>query len=125
MLKRENGWALSDTDQDIWRELIDDKRQRFYTLPIAHALLNETRYVNNITGDIQDVIPVQFRGGLLTDPMGLGKTLSTIALIASDRNPTGKLAIAKDDSFESILSKRKTTLLVAPSTREIKFFLSL
>jgi SNF2 family DNA or RNA helicase len=122
MLKRENGWALSDTDQDIWRELIDDKRRRFYTLPISHALLNETRYVNNITGDIQDVIPVQFCGGLLTDPMGLGKTLSTIALIASDRNPTGKLAIAQDDSFESILSKRKTTLLVAPSTREIKFF---
>jgi SNF2 family DNA or RNA helicase len=119
MLKRENGWALSDTDQDIWRELIDDKRRRFYTLPIAHASLNETRYVNNVTGDIQDVIPIQFRGGLLADPMGLGKTLSTIALIASDRNRTGKMAIAQDDSFESILTKRKTTLLVAPSTREI------
>ncbi len=122
MLKRENGWALSDIDQDIWRELIDDKRRRFYTLPIAHASLNEARYVNNITGDIQDVVPVQFRGGLLADPMGLGKTLSTIALIASDRNRTGKLAIAQDDSFESILTKRKTTLLVAPSTREIRFF---
>lgn len=122
MLKRENGWALSDTDQDIWSELIGSKRRRLYTLPIAHASLTVTRYVNNITGDIQDVIPVQFRGGLLADPMGLGKTLSTIALIASDRNPTGKLPIAQDDSFESILTKRKTTLLVAPSTREIKSF---
>ncbi|PVH83787.1 hypothetical protein DL98DRAFT_412175, partial [Cadophora sp. DSE1049] len=101
MRKRENGWALSEADQDIWRECIDDKRRR---------------YVNNITGDIQDVIPVQFRGGLLTDPMGLGKTLTTIALIASDRNPTGKIAIGKDNSFEQELSKKKTTLLVAPST---------
>ena len=122
MLKRENGWALSDSDQDIWRELIDDKRRRSYTRPISHASLIETRYVNNITGDIQDVVPLQFRGGLLADPMGLGKTLSIIALISSDRDATRKFAIAQDDSFESIMATRKTTLLVAPSTREIRSF---
>lgn len=122
MLKRENGWALSDAAQDIWRELIDGKRRRHYTSSVAQALLIRIRYVNNITGDIQDSIPVQFRGGLLTDQMGLGKTLTTIGLIASDRNPTGKLAITKEDTVESLLSKRKTTLLVAPSTRMIKFF---
>jgi SNF2 family DNA or RNA helicase len=122
MLKRENGWALSDTDQDIWREVIDGKRRRYYKPSVAHFLLIRVRYVNDITGDIQDSIPVQFRGGLLTDPMGLGKTLTTIGLIASDRNPTGRLAITKEDSFESVMSKRKTTLLVAPSTRGIKSF---
>jgi len=92
MLKRENGWALSDTNQDIWREVIDGKRRRYYKPSVAHFLLIRVRYINNITGDILDSIPVQFRGGLLSDPI------------------------------ETVMSKRKTTLLVAPSTRGIKSF---
>jgi hypothetical protein len=41
-------------------------------------------FTNNITQDTQDDAPPEFRGGILADHMGLGKTLSMISLIASD-----------------------------------------
>ena len=42
------------------------------------------RYRNNVKGDFQGQPPPPFRGGILADQMGLGKTLQMIALIASD-----------------------------------------
>lgn len=41
-------------------------------------------FTNRISGTHQDEEPTQFYGGIMADPMGLGKTLSMIALIASD-----------------------------------------
>lgn len=44
---------------------------------------NEKRYYNVITQHLQNYPPPETRGGILADMMGLGKTLSTLSLIAS------------------------------------------
>lgn len=40
--------------------------------------------MNKISNIAQPNEPSQFRGGIIADPMGLGKTLTMIALIATD-----------------------------------------
>jgi SNF2-related domain len=70
MLRRERGWALCNPQEDLWSVEIRPSGSRIYT--------------NNITQDTQDDAPPEFRGGILADYMGLGKTLSMISLIASD-----------------------------------------
>jgi SNF2 family DNA or RNA helicase len=41
-------------------------------------------FINRISNAYQIEEPPQFYGGIIADPMGLGKTLSMIALIATD-----------------------------------------
>lgn len=42
------------------------------------------RFLNKITGAVEAEEPPPFRGGIVADPMGLGKTLTMIALAATD-----------------------------------------
>jgi len=70
-------------------------------------------YLNNVTGDTQPEVPRSFRGGILADQMGLGKTLSMISLIAQD------LDRAKKSDMSSASSCISATLLVVPPTRRI------
>jgi SWI/SNF-related matrix-associated actin-dependent regulator of chromatin subfamily A3 len=70
MLRKERGWALHNPQKDLWSIEICPSGSRIY--------------VNNITQDTQDHAPPEFRGGILADHMGLGKTLIMISLIASD-----------------------------------------
>jgi len=67
------------------------------------------RYEDVVTGQQLQNAP-QFRGGLLIDAPGLGKTLSIIALLAHQKELLGKGA--------NMSSERQTTLLVVPKTRE-------
>ncbi|KAI5465359.1 SNF2 family N-terminal domain-containing protein [Mariannaea sp. PMI_226] len=69
LLQRENGWAWDVCGSDIW-EVRDTGHE-----PYFH---------NTVSGAIQSEQPPQFYGGIVADPMGLGKTLSMIALIAYD-----------------------------------------
>lgn len=78
---------------DIWNEEVDIQGQKVY--------------INNITGQKQMRPPEQFRGGLLIDAPGLGKTLSIIALIAADLEEQKKYEHTND---------RCPTLLVVPKT---------
>lgn len=78
-------------------------------------------YVNTVTGAYQDSPPPDFRGGLLADQMGLGKSLSMISLILS--NPASDLKTAEPAYLNSLgsddaVSLVKTTLLVVPLPRE-------
>lgn len=68
------------------------------------------RYVNVVTGQEQRRPPPDFRGGLLVDAPGLGKTLSMISL----------LALSNHGSEEVINAgmHRSPTLLVVPKTCE-------
>lgn len=93
MLQRESGWAMDGGHSDIWNEGIDPQGQRIY--------------INNITGQKQTRPPEQFRGGLLIDAPGLGKSLSIIALIAAD---------LEDKKRYEQSGKRCQTLLVVPKT---------
>jgi hypothetical protein len=70
-----------------------------------------SRYLNTITGESCDAEPPEFRGGLLADSMGLGKSLSTISLIAA--NPAG---VGEVSTMSLDIAAVKTTLLVVPST---------
>lgn len=91
LLQREEGWALDGRRKDVWK-----------TEQVAGRLT----HVNTITSQRQIRPPPAFRGGLLIDAPGLGKSLSVIALIAAGR--------VKNPSL--------TTLLVLPKTCKRTFY---
>ncbi|KAF5716210.1 alpha-1 6-mannosyltransferase subunit [Fusarium mundagurra] len=69
LLQRECGWAWDGCRPDIW-EVRDNG--------------HESYFYNTVSGAVQVEQPPQFYGGIVADPMGLGKTLSMIALVACD-----------------------------------------
>ncbi|RYP60974.1 hypothetical protein DL769_007911 [Monosporascus sp. CRB-8-3] len=69
MLRRETGWAFQGPEADIW-SIVDNANGRFYVNAISEIGSNEP--------------PPQLHGGIIADPMGLGKTLTMIALAATD-----------------------------------------
>lgn len=69
MLRRERGWNFYDSGMDIW-EIADTSHTRLY--------------INRISEAQQAIEPPEFSGGIIADPMGLGKTLTMISLIATD-----------------------------------------
>ncbi|KAG8532187.1 uncharacterized protein KY384_003828 [Bacidia gigantensis] len=71
MMHREQGWDFKQKYKDLWQENKD-----------IHGRFS---YQNRVTGREQARPPDQFRGGLLIDAPGLGKSLSIISLIASDK----------------------------------------
>ncbi|KAK6335580.1 alpha-1,6-mannosyltransferase, variant 2 [Orbilia brochopaga] len=101
MLQRERGWNFDGQRPDIW----DYQRT-------GQSYI----FINRISGSHQIEPPRQFRGGIVADPMGLGKTLSMIALVATDLPgyPGECMAMEKDvDSYHSVPSP--VTLIVVPS----------
>ncbi|WQF88244.1 Putative helicase, P-loop containing nucleoside triphosphate hydrolase, SNF2-like domain superfamily [Colletotrichum destructivum] len=69
MLRRERGWGFQDGQSDIWGVVDTTQRRSF---------------VNFVSESYQNEEPPQFYGGIVADPMGLGKTLTMIALVATD-----------------------------------------
>ncbi|KAL7799056.1 SNF2 family N-terminal domain-containing protein [Trichoderma ceciliae] len=69
MLQREQGWAWDGSRADLWE---------FYPESTG------SYFVNRVSNSVQTEAPQQFYGGIIADPMGLGKTLSMISLIATD-----------------------------------------
>lgn len=73
-------------------------------------------FINRISNAVQTEEPPQFYGGIIADPMGLGKTLSMIGLIAYDiavdrSNPSTLTGAGAVDSSEQ-------TLIVVPAPCE-------
>ena len=96
MMQRERGWAMDGHHKDIWRE--------------EHDSFGRSIYQDLISGMKQVRRPDQFRGGLLIDAPGLGKSLGIIALISSDVENEGQSVPEHAHS--------STTLLVVPKTCE-------
>ena len=69
--QRESGWNFDPRSGDFW-----DFRQTSQA----------TFFVNTISQTCQADEPPQFCGGIVADPMGLGKTLTMIALIAAQKD---------------------------------------
>ncbi|KAF2458817.1 SNF2 family N-terminal domain-containing protein [Lineolata rhizophorae] len=107
MQKRERSWDFKSLRRDLWG--IDQDR------------LGAITFVNNITLDTQYEQPPDFRGGILADQMGLGKSLTIISLIASDfdvedvgpGSPFPKRVSESDAEDQN--SVRATLLVVPPS----------
>src|SRR4051794_15473751 len=89
MIRREQGWAFEGPHEDVWKTEIGASDRLLCVLKIFFfafsysVITDDIRYKNTITGDQQETPPPQFRGGILADQMGLGKSLSMLALIAS------------------------------------------
>ena len=76
------------------------------SLFLTYCLLNPSfRYLNSFTGEISNYNPDSTQGGILADSMGLGKSLSMLALIAGDWS----------DSTQGPRQSKKT-LLIVPSS---------
>lgn len=73
-------------------------------------------FINRVSGVHQTEKPPQFYGGIVADPMGLGKTLSMIALIASDihLDYTDLSSLSGTDTEES---SGRTLVIVPPPCR--------
>jgi SWI/SNF-related matrix-associated actin-dependent regulator of chromatin subfamily A3 len=73
------------------------------------------RYINTITELSQKTVPKDCKGGLLADQMGLGKSLTMIALIALNVYETTGQGIFTSQGY---LRRVKSTLVVVPFSRE-------
>ncbi|KAK1750444.1 SNF2 family N-terminal domain-containing protein [Echria macrotheca] len=70
LARREEGWDFSPQSADFW-----DLRQTS----------QDTFFLNNVSEKVHTDEPLEFRGGIIADPMGLGKTLTMIALVAAGK----------------------------------------
>ena len=78
-------------------------------------LITLHRYINTITERQQRYPPPDFRGGLLADQMGLGKTLTMIALITSN---VARLPRKRPRHPRCQAQEVKSTLVVVPLSRK-------
>lgn len=95
MRHRERGWDLETDAVDIWR---------------ADELGDDLSYYNRVSGKHYTDAPAEFRGGILADTMGLGKTLSMIALVASDLDPS-----PNEDHLSPVPGCRATLVVLPPN----------
>lgn len=59
--------------------------------------------------------PNQFAGGIIADPMGLGKTLTMISLVATDPERSDCFQIPSASSMEDKVQTMATLIIVPPS----------
>lgn len=78
------------------------------------------RYLNLVTGETSELSPPDFRGGILADAMGLGKTLTVLALLASTLQAPRTPHIWEDHGLSSpeyTSRSPRTTLVIVPLSR--------
>ncbi|RGP69067.1 alpha-1,6-mannosyltransferase subunit [Fusarium longipes] len=95
MLRREMGWKYGG-DLGLW-ETADTDRGRFF--------------LNRVSNASQAEQPAQCYGGIIADPMGLGKTLTMIALAATDLESSGPDI---DDEEDCYIDNPATLIVVPP-----------
>ncbi|KAF4996323.1 hypothetical protein FGRMN_4574 [Fusarium graminum] len=98
MLRRERGWAFFDSEPDVW-EVVDEVRGRFF--------------LNRFSNASQPEEPPQCYGGIVADPMGLGKTLAMIALVATDLEESDTQTSTEEHDYLDV----PTTLIIVPPPR--------
>ncbi|KAL8392520.1 hypothetical protein RB595_002638 [Gaeumannomyces hyphopodioides] len=94
LLRRESGWDFRPESADFW-----DLAQTG----------DATRFVNRISQAWHTDEPPEFCGGIVADPMGLGKTLTMIALAATDYSE-----MFRDTSDTPKLEILPTLIIVPP-----------
>ncbi|KAI9805968.1 MAG: hypothetical protein M1825_000582 [Sarcosagium campestre] len=104
------------------REQVDESGEQENRASVwkPHVLNNgQMTYMNVITGKAEKAKPADIRGGILADMMGLGKTLSVLALMLSTTDQSLAWSqqvpsIAEEDDETELVCNSKATLLVSP-----------
>ncbi|KAK8026414.1 hypothetical protein PG991_003470 [Apiospora marii] len=101
MLRRERGWGFNQAQRtaDIW-QLVDSTQTR--------------QYVNVVSGSCRLEEPDDFAGGIVADPMGLGKTLTMISLVATDSERGDCCESSQDRSVDEQMQIPATLIIVPP-----------
>lgn len=71
-------------------------------------------FLNRLAGTYQRDEPPPLQGGIIADPMGLGKTLTMIALVAADRDLGTNSASYNEFSNRTSRGPRATLIIVPP-----------
>ena len=91
----------------------DNSEYRIIFQVIYSVSLTPSSFIKRVSDTYQTDEPLQFYGGIVADPMGLGKTLSMISLIASDidLDHTDPSSLSGADTEES---SGRTLVIVPP-----------
>ncbi|TDZ29489.1 hypothetical protein CTRI78_v011941 [Colletotrichum trifolii] len=94
-------------------ELLDSQEDLPEALQPSAITTKLKRFTNRVSGARQDHEPPSFYGGIIADPMGLGKTLAMLSLVASD---SCYMAQNDDSSSSGVLGEESCslTLIVVP-----------
>src|SRR3569833_1649116 len=71
-------------------------------------------FINRISNSHQEDQPDEFYGGIIADAMGLGKTLTMIALISSDAERASSSPSFGSDASSASAPARATLIIVPP-----------
>ncbi|KAJ3569743.1 hypothetical protein NPX13_g5978 [Xylaria arbuscula] len=104
MMDRERGWGFNRGHPDVW-DTIDTGSGRVFLNTISHVCQPEE--------------PLNFYGGIIADPMGFGKTLTMISLVATDGEAEETADVYIEES-ESDKPEIAATLVIIPPP--CKFF---
>lgn len=101
--------------KDVWAIRYDEYGCLYVTNPVPGPA-NSGSFVNTISQICQREPPHELNGGIIADPMGLGKTLTMIALVAMDADSQDVTwpEAAQDSSKYRV----PTTLIIVPPSRE-------
>lgn len=120
MLHREQGWAFFDREPDVW-QIVDTDQGRLCVPSLIFVSLakhiTETihSFLNRVSNASQTEEPKQCFGGIIADPMGLGKTLTMIALAATDlEGADHHMQTGQEDHIDV-----PTTLIIVPPPCEL------
>ena len=75
-------------------------------------------FINRISGAHQMDEPPEFYGGIIADPMGLGKTLTMIALIATDIEVINSRSNDNASGVHGESSSGQTLVIVPPPRKD-------
>jgi len=103
--------------KDLWG-IVDNDRGRLCVInPVVLVLLSRltpTRsFLNTISEECDSKPPPEMYGGIVADPMGLGKTLSILSLIATD-------VVGSMDEVHTTPSTANATLVIVPPPRMVQ-----
>jgi len=85
--------------------------------PVTMLMLILIRFINTISQLCHEEPPPELNGGIIADPMGLGKTLTMIAMAAMDVD-TDKNALADEELEAPSRHIVRATLVIVPPSRE-------
>ncbi|KAI6520061.1 hypothetical protein MCOR10_006466 [Pyricularia oryzae] len=109
MKQREEGPILAD--YSLWQHSMNEPRGDLL------------EYIHRLTGKQQKDVPEELGGGILADDMGMGKSLTSLALVADTLELAMEWRKEGDMAGETQTSKRprraqrsKATLIIVPST---------